>query len=173
MPLSLSLSLNLNLNLNFLFFLNNNFLTLNFLSPMFSLTYFFPFTNSRSEHCISVEVHSCTVAILTPYNFSSLFWEQLSKSVREVSKFVTIAVVDIDSADIQVYVKYFDIIFLPSMFFSFNAHHMKMDSGYSFSLSTSVSFGLLCCIITLWVFIWRFFSRNNISLIVWWPCSLY
>ncbi|PSR89704.1 Thioredoxin-like protein [Actinidia chinensis var. chinensis] len=53
----------------------------------------------------------------------------LSKSVREVSKFVTIAVVDIDSVDVQVYVKYFDITFIPSMVFFFNAHHMKMDSG--------------------------------------------
>ncbi|KAH7861175.1 hypothetical protein Vadar_022615 [Vaccinium darrowii] len=53
----------------------------------------------------------------------------ISKSAREVSKFATIALVDIDSEDIQVYVKYFDITFIPSTIFFFNAHHMKMDSG--------------------------------------------
>ncbi|GMP90445.1 hypothetical protein ACSBR2_032235 [Camellia fascicularis] len=53
----------------------------------------------------------------------------LSKSAREVSKFATIALVDIDSEDIQVYVKYFDITLIPSTVFFFNAHHMKMDSG--------------------------------------------
>ncbi|KAG8641910.1 hypothetical protein MANES_12G042200v8 [Manihot esculenta] len=53
----------------------------------------------------------------------------LSKSAREVSKFATIALVDIDSEDVQVYVKYFDISLVPSTVFFFNAHHMKMDSG--------------------------------------------
>ncbi|KAJ4955735.1 hypothetical protein NE237_012518 [Protea cynaroides] len=53
----------------------------------------------------------------------------LAKSSREVSKFVTIALVDIDSEEIQVYVKYFDITLIPSTIFFFNAHHMKMDSG--------------------------------------------
>ncbi|CAN0897857.1 Thioredoxin-like protein 4B [Linum grandiflorum] len=53
----------------------------------------------------------------------------LSKSAREVSKFATVAVVDIDSDDVQVYVKYFDITLVPSTVFFFNAHHMKMDSG--------------------------------------------
>uniref|UniRef100_A0A5B7C2F3 Thioredoxin-like protein 4B n=1 Tax=Davidia involucrata TaxID=16924 RepID=A0A5B7C2F3_DAVIN len=53
----------------------------------------------------------------------------LSKSAREVSKFATVAIVDIDSEDIQVYVKYFDITLIPSTVFFFNAHHMKMDSG--------------------------------------------
>ncbi|CAI0393946.1 unnamed protein product [Linum tenue] len=53
----------------------------------------------------------------------------LSKSAREVSKFATVAVVDIDSEDVQVYVKYFDITLVPSSVFFFNAHHMKMDSG--------------------------------------------
>jgi hypothetical protein len=55
---------------------------------------------------------------------------QLCKSAREVSKFATVALVDIDSEEIQVYVKYFDITFIPSIVFFFNAHHMKMDSGY-------------------------------------------
>ncbi|ERN07251.1 hypothetical protein AMTR_s00019p00194970 [Amborella trichopoda] len=53
----------------------------------------------------------------------------LAKSAREVLKFATIALVDIDSDDIQVYVKYFDITLVPSTVFFFNAHHMKMDSG--------------------------------------------
>ncbi|XP_031278289.1 thioredoxin-like protein 4B isoform X1 [Pistacia vera] len=53
----------------------------------------------------------------------------LVKSARDVSKFATVALVDIDSEDIQVYVKYFDITFIPSTVFFFNAHHMKMDSG--------------------------------------------
>lgn len=53
----------------------------------------------------------------------------LSKSAREVSKFATVSLVDIDSEDVQVYVKYFDITLIPSTIFFFNAHHMKMDSG--------------------------------------------
>ncbi|KAJ1391888.1 Thioredoxin-like superfamily [Sesbania bispinosa] len=53
----------------------------------------------------------------------------LSKAAREVSKFATVALVDVDSQDIQVYVKYFDITLIPSTVFFFNAHHMKMDSG--------------------------------------------
>ncbi|XP_056699530.1 uncharacterized protein [Spinacia oleracea] len=53
----------------------------------------------------------------------------LAKSARDVSKFASIALVDIDSEDVQMYVKYFDITFIPSTIFFFNAHHMKMDSG--------------------------------------------
>ncbi|KAM6592226.1 hypothetical protein CsatA_014831 [Cannabis sativa] len=53
----------------------------------------------------------------------------LCKSAPEVSKFATVALVDIDSEDVQVYVNYFDITFIPSTIFFFNAHHMKMDSG--------------------------------------------
>ncbi|KAL4606293.1 hypothetical protein ACB092_09G092300 [Castanea dentata] len=53
----------------------------------------------------------------------------LSKSAQEVSKFANVALVDIDSVEIQVYVKYFDITFIPSTIFFFNAHHKKMDSG--------------------------------------------
>ncbi|KAB1210156.1 Thioredoxin-like protein 4B [Morella rubra] len=53
----------------------------------------------------------------------------LCKSAREMSKFATVALVDIDSEEIQVYVNYFDITFIPSTIFFFNAHHMKMDSG--------------------------------------------
>ena len=55
---------------------------------------------------------------------------QLPKSAHEVSKFASVALVDIDSDEIQVYVKYFDITFIPSTVFFFNAHHMKMDSEY-------------------------------------------
>lgn len=54
---------------------------------------------------------------------------QLAKSEQDVSKFATIALVDVDSEEIQVYVKYFDITLIPSTVFFFNAHHMKMDSG--------------------------------------------
>ncbi|KAI5679999.1 hypothetical protein M9H77_01226 [Catharanthus roseus] len=53
----------------------------------------------------------------------------LYKSAREVSKFATVALVDIDSEDVRVYVNYFDITLIPSTVFFFNAHHMKMDSG--------------------------------------------
>lgn len=53
----------------------------------------------------------------------------LGKSAREVSKFAAVALVDVDSEDVQVYVKYFDITLIPSTVFFFNAHHMKMDSG--------------------------------------------
>ncbi|KAF6171042.1 hypothetical protein GIB67_014622 [Kingdonia uniflora] len=53
----------------------------------------------------------------------------LAKSAREVSKFAVVSLVDMDSDDIQVYVKYFDITLMPSTIFFFNAHHMKMDSG--------------------------------------------
>ena len=59
-----------------------------------------------------------------------IFSMQLSKLAREVSKFASVALVDIDSNEIQVYVKYFDITFIPSTVFFFNAHHMKMDFGY-------------------------------------------
>ncbi|RRT80668.1 hypothetical protein B296_00001581 [Ensete ventricosum] len=53
----------------------------------------------------------------------------LSKASHEVSKFATIALVDVESEEIQVYVKYFDITLIPSTVFFFNAQHMKMDSG--------------------------------------------
>lgn len=53
----------------------------------------------------------------------------LAKSAREVSKFASVALVDIDSEDVHVYSNYFDITLIPSTVFFFNAHHMKMDSG--------------------------------------------
>uniref|UniRef100_A0A803ND58 Uncharacterized protein n=1 Tax=Chenopodium quinoa TaxID=63459 RepID=A0A803ND58_CHEQI len=61
----------------------------------------------------------------------TLTWDvdKLAKSSHDVSKFASIALVDIDSEDVQVYVKYFDITLIPSTIFFFNAHHMKMDSG--------------------------------------------
>ncbi|BAB02884.1 unnamed protein product [Arabidopsis thaliana] len=55
--------------------------------------------------------------------------DALAKSVRDVSKFAKVALVDVDSEDVQVYVKYFDITLFPSTIFFFNAHHMKLDSG--------------------------------------------
>eukprot|EP00249_Psilotum_nudum_P021133 c27983_g1_i6 orf=275-775(+) len=55
--------------------------------------------------------------------------EILAKSAREVSKFASIATVDIDAEGIQMYVKYFDISWIPATIFFFNAQHMKMDSG--------------------------------------------
>ncbi|PWA38097.1 mRNA splicing factor, thioredoxin-like U5 snRNP [Artemisia annua] len=54
---------------------------------------------------------------------------ELAKAEVDVSKFAKIALVDVDSEEIQVYLKYFDITFIPSVVFFFNAHHMKMDSG--------------------------------------------
>ncbi|KAH9327918.1 hypothetical protein KI387_000026, partial [Taxus chinensis] len=53
----------------------------------------------------------------------------LAKSAHEVSKFASIALVDVDAEEIQVYIKYFDITLIPATIFFFNAHHMKMDSG--------------------------------------------
>ncbi|MQL68147.1 hypothetical protein Taro_000422 [Colocasia esculenta] len=53
----------------------------------------------------------------------------LYKSSRAVSRFATIALVDSNSEELQVYIKYFDISVMPSAVFFFNAHHMKMDSG--------------------------------------------
>ncbi|XP_078438270.1 mRNA splicing factor, thioredoxin-like U5 snRNP [Wolffia australiana] len=55
--------------------------------------------------------------------------EILHKSCRGVSKFASIALVDADAEEIQVYIKYFDVTILPSTVFFFNAHHMKMNSG--------------------------------------------
>ncbi|CAA2946945.1 thioredoxin 4B [Olea europaea subsp. europaea] len=59
-------------------------------------------------------------------------WCELQNPVNhrvDVSKFATVALVDIDSDEIQIYLKYFDITLIPSVVFFFNAHHMKMDSG--------------------------------------------
>ncbi|KAL5543136.1 hypothetical protein UlMin_010846 [Ulmus minor] len=60
---------------------------------------------------------------------SLLLDDVICKSTWEVSKFVSITLVDIDSEDVGVYVKDFDITFVPSTIFFFNANHMKMDSG--------------------------------------------
>jgi hypothetical protein len=59
-----------------------------------------------------------------------MLFQQLAKSSWDISKFATIALVDMDSEEIQVYVDYFDITLVPATIFFFNAHHMKMDSGY-------------------------------------------
>ncbi|XP_062197234.1 uncharacterized protein LOC133900120 isoform X1 [Phragmites australis] len=53
----------------------------------------------------------------------------LAKSSWDISKFATVALVDMDSEEIQVYIDYFDITLVPATIFFFNAHHMKMDSG--------------------------------------------
>ncbi|KAJ7529634.1 hypothetical protein O6H91_15G059400 [Diphasiastrum complanatum] len=55
--------------------------------------------------------------------------EILAKSAQELSKFASVALVDVDAEEIQVYVKYFDITIIPATIFFFNAQHMKMDSG--------------------------------------------
>eukprot|EP00899_Mesostigma_viride_P025954 jgi/Mesvir1/6543/Mv16804-RA.1 len=55
--------------------------------------------------------------------------EILMKSSRDVSNFAEIFVADADAPELQVYVKYFDITFLPATLFFFNAEHMKMDYG--------------------------------------------
>nr|ACG40875.1 thioredoxin-like protein 4B [Zea mays] len=53
----------------------------------------------------------------------------LAKSSWDISKFAMVALVDMDSEEIQVYIDYFDITLVPATIFFFNAHHMKMDSG--------------------------------------------
>ncbi|WVZ69980.1 hypothetical protein U9M48_018691 [Paspalum notatum var. saurae] len=53
----------------------------------------------------------------------------LAKSSWDISKFATVALVEMDSEEIQVYIDYFDITLVPATIFFFNAHHMKMDSG--------------------------------------------
>ncbi|EFJ38588.1 hypothetical protein SELMODRAFT_139765 [Selaginella moellendorffii] len=55
--------------------------------------------------------------------------ETLGKSSRELSKFASIALVDVDAQEIQVYLHYFDITLIPATVFFFNSQHMKMDSG--------------------------------------------
>ncbi|KAK4582364.1 hypothetical protein RGQ29_025519 [Quercus rubra] len=52
----------------------------------------------------------------------------LSKSTREVSKFASVALVDID------------ITFIPSTVFFFNAYHMKMDFGTADHTKWAVAF---------------------------------
>lgn len=72
-----------------------------------------------------------------PFNFMhfvsklilSILILQLAKSAWDISKFATVALVDMDSEEIQVYIDYFDIALVPATIFFFNAHHMKMDSG--------------------------------------------
>ena len=68
-----------------------------------------------------------------------IFSMQLSKSAQEVSKFASVALVDID------------ITFIPSTVFFFNAHHTKMDFGYMDYLPPS-SYFLIVVIIYLLIF---------------------
>ena len=51
--------------------------------------------------------------ILKHVNSNLFLSTQLSKSPHEVSKFASVALVDIDFDEIQVYVKYFGITFIP------------------------------------------------------------
>ncbi|TKY51709.1 Thioredoxin protein 4B [Spatholobus suberectus] len=92
----------------------------------------------QQDHIVCFAFHSSSV--LPAFQFCCFFFRikviccailfiQLSKAARDVSKFATVALVDVDSEDIQVYVKYFDITLIPSTVFFFNAHHMKMDYG--------------------------------------------
>uniref|UniRef100_A0A0E0MET6 Thioredoxin-like protein 4B n=1 Tax=Oryza punctata TaxID=4537 RepID=A0A0E0MET6_ORYPU len=53
----------------------------------------------------------------------------LAKSSWDISKFAMVALVDMDSEEMQVYIDYFDITLVPATIFFFNAQHMKMDSG--------------------------------------------
>ncbi|KAK3268613.1 hypothetical protein CYMTET_22891 [Cymbomonas tetramitiformis] len=53
----------------------------------------------------------------------------LWKSQRDVSKFSSIFLVDVDAEGTQTYVKYFDITIIPAMVFFFNCEHIKMDCG--------------------------------------------
>eukprot|EP00854_Cymbomonas_tetramitiformis_P007759 gene7759-9224_t len=56
---------------------------------------------------------------------------------RDVSKFSSIFLVDVDAEGTQTYVKYFDITIIPAMVFFFNCEHIKMDCGY-----VSLDFGV-------------------------------
>ena len=101
----------------------------------------FPFVSFFNLSCFIFRI-----LYYSQFKFQTLYFLfvlliQLSKAAREVSKFATVALVDVDSPDIQVYLKYFDITLIPSTLFFFNAHHMKMDSGYD--IVTSFVFLLL------------------------------
>ena len=80
---------------------------------------------------IVIPLHLLLITYFLIRHLISRSSEQLQKSSRDVSKFATIALVDADAEEIQVYVKYFDVSILPSTVFFFNAHHMKMNSGYN------------------------------------------
>ncbi|KAK8813176.1 hypothetical protein WA158_002768 [Blastocystis sp. Blastoise] len=51
----------------------------------------------------------------------------LFKCERLLSKMAQIYVIDVD--DVPFYCQYFDITYIPSTIFFFNAHHMKIDAG--------------------------------------------
>ena len=77
--------------------------------------------------------HFPMLSVWLLYISSDLFpftmFYQLAKSSWDISKFASVALVDMDSEEIQVYIDYFDITLVPATIFFFNAHHMKMDSG--------------------------------------------
>ncbi|KAL3622905.1 hypothetical protein CASFOL_033205 [Castilleja foliolosa] len=84
-------------------------------------------TTSAGKQIDSRNNHGSSTLATNTNNCSDV----LHKSARDVSRFAEVALADVDSEEIQVYVKYFDITFIPSTIFFFDAHHMKMDSGYS------------------------------------------
>ncbi|GJN27948.1 hypothetical protein PR202_gb16016 [Eleusine coracana subsp. coracana] len=74
--------------------------------------------------------YSCSRVVLYKIIFLAPFLScPLAKSSWDISKFAMVALVDMESEEIQVYIDYFDITLVPATIFFFNAHHMKMDSG--------------------------------------------
>lgn len=53
--------------------------------------------------------------------------ETLGKCQRELSKMAEIHLIDVDA--VPIYVQYFDITYIPSTIFFFNANHIKCDYG--------------------------------------------
>ncbi|KAL0459318.1 UNVERIFIED_CONTAM: Thioredoxin-like protein 4B [Sesamum latifolium] len=101
---------------------------------------FFPFVRNRRSGVDFLQVLVELIWFLT-----WLFIDrQLYKSARDVSRFATVALVDVDAEEIQVYVEYFAYItFIPSTVFLLSmGHHMKMDSGYLYSILFSVRLNL-------------------------------
>mmetsp|Transcript_30436 Transcript_30436/g.57365 ORF Transcript_30436/g.57365 Transcript_30436/m.57365 type:complete len:115 (+) Transcript_30436:362-706(+) len=56
-----------------------------------------------------------------------LHMRQLSRAARDVSRFASVFLVDIDEPAVQTYVRYFDITIHPCTVFFFNCEHVKMD----------------------------------------------
>ncbi|KAG6429738.1 hypothetical protein SASPL_107791 [Salvia splendens] len=93
-------------------------------------------------------------------------YDVLYKSAKDVSKFATVGLVDAAEEEIQVYLKYFVITYVPSIVFFFNAHHMKMDSGYSFKFKVRITLNGLVHFRkskTLWM-LWRYLISLSLTL---------